>query len=284
MMAATTKGSGSGRSLSQVLPELAHARALALHYGLAVLPLHRETAPGVCSCRNGAACATPAKHPRIRWKDRPAEPPTAEELEHWWRVWPTSRVGILLGDRLCALDVDEHGETHGLDELADLERTFGALPDTWRALSPAGGLHVYLALNGEVSSTTHVLRDGVQLRAGRHIMAAPPSDGRSWEISPSEAALARLPAWVGQLVHEAEGGRHYLPLPGRLAPGWRHDTYVAAARSMARNRFPVAAIVAALTIADRELGDPPKNDHAELRSIAEWAVRVQAWVDTEGLA
>ena len=64
-----------------------------------------------------------------------------------------------------ALDVDEHGDTHGLDELHDLERTFGPLPDTWRALTPSGGLHVYFQLHGELAATTHLLRDGVQLRA-----------------------------------------------------------------------------------------------------------------------
>jgi Bifunctional DNA primase/polymerase, N-terminal len=257
--------------------ELTHARPLALQFGLAIVPMHREVAPGACSCRSSAGCGTPGKHPRIRWADRPAEPPTAEELEHWWAVWPDSRVGIILGDRLCAFDVDEHGEEHGLDALRDLEATFGVLPDTWRALSPSGGVHVYFRLAGEVTPTTHALRPGVQLRAGRHIMACPPSDGREWEISPAQAALASLPAWVPQLVRENEPtSRRYLPLSERLRPNWRHDSYVAAARSMARAGFPVDAIEAALTVTDRQLGDPPKNDPAELRSIAEWATNAQA--------
>jgi hypothetical protein len=265
--------------------ELAHAKALAVHFGLAVMPLHRQVAPGVCSCRKGASCGTPGKHPRIHWAERPAEPPTVEELEHWWQAWPDSRAGILLGDRLCALDIDEHGTTHGLDELHDLERTFGPLPDTWRALSPSGGRHIYFRLNGEVTSSTHQLRDGVQLRAGRHIMAAPPSDGRAWEVSPGEAALASLPAWVPQLVRAAApSGRRYLPLPGRLRPSWRHDSYVAGARSMARNRFPLEAIVAALTVTDRILGDPPKDDLHELEAIARWAITAQAQADTEDSA
>ncbi len=114
------------------------------------------------------------------------------------------------------------------------------------------------------------------MRAGRYVMACPPSDGREWEISPNEAALAPLPAWVPQLVREADpGGRRYLPLPGCLRPNWRHESYVAGARSMARNGFPVEAIVAALAVTDRVLGDPPKDDRAELEAIAEWAVDAQ---------
>lgn len=245
---------------------------------LAVLPGHLQAARGVCSCRKGAGCATPGKHPRIRWADRPAEPPTLEEIERWWRDWPDSLIDVILGERFCCLDVDEHADDHGLDELHDLERTFGPLPDTWRALTPSGGLHAFFALDGEVRATTHKLRTGVQLRAGRNIMVLPPSAGREWELSPDEVPLAPLPAWIPQYVREAEGerGSAYLPLPDRLGRGWRHDTYAAAARSMARNRFPGEAIVAALEVTDRLLGDPPKNDRGELEEIAAWAIHVQA--------
>jgi hypothetical protein len=259
---------------------LQHARVLAQRFGLAILPLHRTLAPGVCSCRKGAACATAGKHPRIRWADRPAEAPSRAELEWWWSSWPDSRVGLLLGDRLCAFDVDEHGQEHGLDELHDLETTFGRLPDTWRALTPSSGLHVFFRLAGEVASTTHKLRDGVQLRAGRHVMACPPSDGREWEISPSEVPLADLPSWVPQLIREADpAGRRFLPLGERLRPNDRHLSYVAAARSMARIGLPESAISAALNEADRVLGDPPKDDAQELEQIAAWAIDAQAKVD-----
>jgi hypothetical protein len=114
------------------------------------------------------------------------------------------------------------------------------------------------------------------------MMAAPPSDGREWEVSPAEAALAPLPAWVPQLVRESNpSGRRYLPLPEHLRPSWRHDSYVAGARSMARNRFPLEAIAAALTVTDRLLGDPPKDDPHELEAIARWAIQAQAVADKE---
>ena len=99
---------GRGRGRDVVSTPLEEARALALQ-NLAVMPLHRRVQPGVCSCKSGAECGTPGKHPRIRWKDRPASPPTLEELELWFGRWRDSRLGVLLGDDLCALDVDEHG-------------------------------------------------------------------------------------------------------------------------------------------------------------------------------
>ena len=239
---------------------LRHARALALRFGLAVVPLVHGT-----------------KRPVIRWAERPALPPAGDEIARWWREHPNADVGLILGDRLCAFDVDEHGEAHGLDSLHELERTFGPLPETWRALSPRGGLHVYFALAGEVSSSTHELAGGVQLRAGRHIMALPPSAGRAWEVSPSEAALAPLPSWVGQLVREIEpNGVAYLPLPGRITTGFRHPSYTSAARSMARAGLPREAIVAALVVTDRMLGSPPKDDVEELERLVDWAMEKQA--------
>jgi putative DNA primase/helicase len=260
-----------------------HAIALAVVYRLGVIPLHRQIEPGACSCREGADCDKPGKHPRIRWRERPAEPPTREEVGGWWGVWPDARVGVLLGDRFCALDVDEHDPAaSGLDSLADLEATFGALPDTWRALTPSGGVHIWFELRGEVGPTTHRLRPGVQLRAGRHIMAMPPSDGREWEISPREAPLAALPAWIPQYLREANPFERssYLPLADRIQTGSRHASYVAAARSMARAGFPLEAIVAALEVTDRTLAAAPKNDRAELESIARWALRAQIAADT----
>lgn len=254
-----------------------HGVALADVYRLAVVPLHRVVSPEVCSCRRAGECGTPGKHPRIKWADRPAEPPSRQEIERWWRVWPDSRLGVILGDRFAALDVDEHGDVSGLDQLADLESTFGRLPDTWRSLTPTNGLHVWFALDGEVRPTTHMLRDGVQLRAGRHIMAMPPSDGREWEISPSEVPLASLPLWIPQYLREANpaAGSSYLPLPAQLKNGFRHDSYVAAARSMARAGLPFEAIVAALKVTDGIVAEVPKNDVQELEAIARWAIRAQ---------
>ena len=263
-------------------PEHVAAAWLSRH-GLAVVPLHRQVAPGVCSCRKAGACGTPGKHPRILWKGRLAQPAAPDELERWFGVWSDSRVGVILGDEHCAFDVDEHGDTHGLDELHDLERTFGALPVTWRGLTPSGGLHIYFQLHGEVAATTHMLRDGVQLRAGRHVMACPPSDGRMWEFAPGEVPLAPLPGWVAQYLRERHrgGAGSRLPIPQRLGEGWRHDTYVSAARSMAKVGFPGEAIFAALKVTDRLRGAPPKNDDQELHEIAAWASDAQAGEDAE---
>jgi putative DNA primase/helicase len=252
-----------------------HARALA-RFDLAVVPLHPRREDGTCDCRKRDSCKTPGKHPRILWKDRPAEPPTDEELERWWRAWPDSGLGVILGDRLCALDVDHHpGGADGPAVLARLEAEHEPLPDTWHATSPAGGGgHLYFASHGRFASV-HQVADGIQLRAGRHVMVLPPTYGRAWLTSPRQAPLADLPIWVANLAQQerrqsAGNGRYRVA--EQLLPDDRHPTYVRVAIELARMRLPVEVIAEMLAVIDRRMARPPKDDPDELAAIAAWAV------------
>lgn len=111
----------------------------------------------------------------------------------WWRRWSDANIGIACrASGLVVLDVDpRHG---GDDALFELERELGALPDTLRALTGGGGLHVLfkhpgVELRGEIAS-------GVEIKDAGYIVASPsvhPS-GRAyvWEIAPGEGPLAPL--------------------------------------------------------------------------------------------
>lgn len=255
-----------------------HARALA-QYGLAVVPLHPRREDGSCDCRKRHKCPTPGKHPRILWKDRPAEPPTEEELERWWRTWPDSGIGVILGDRHCALDIDHHpGGADGPAVLARLQAEHDALPNTWRATSPAGGGgHLYFANHGRFTSLRQIA-DGIQLRAGRHVMVLPPTYGRAWIASPRQAPLADLPVWVADLAQrkrrqQASGGGW---VAEELLPDNRHPTYVRVALELARMRLPAGVIAEMLAVVDHRMAQPPKKDRDELDSIAAWAVEEAA--------
>ena len=98
-------------------------------------------------------------------------------------------------------------------------------------------------------------------------MACPPVGRPRVELAPGEVPLALLPGWVPQYLRERHRGGAAgacRSLTGS-ATGWRHDTYVSAARSMAKAGFPGEAIFAALKVTDRLRGAPPKNDDDELR-------------------
>ena len=240
--------------------QLRAARYYARHCGLAPIPL------------NGKA-------PRLPWADLPAEPPSDEQLTDWWKRWPGTSVGVIIGDRHAVLDVDVRTAFDGWDSVHDLEAEHAALPDTWRALTPAGGGHIWFALPAGVTVVTKTLAAGVQLRTGRHVMAMPPAPSRDWELSPTEVGLAELPAWLAGLAQPAAstGGQDYEPLdvPDRIPVEERHDTLVRIARSMRRKGLRYSAILAALVETDREQVDHPPGEreitHQELEEIAQWA-------------
>lgn len=75
------------------LTPLAEALRLAA-LGYYVVPLH-ESADGICSCHKGAACRTPAKHPRTtHGKDEGTR--DEAQIRHWWAQWPTAGIGVCI--------------------------------------------------------------------------------------------------------------------------------------------------------------------------------------------
>src|SRR2546428_9115579 len=84
--------------------------------GRPVLPLHvtLDDERRVCSCRDGARCDRPGKHPRILAWQHNATTDDAT-IRRWWPAWPTARVGMGTGKRsgMVVLDVDPR---HGGDD------------------------------------------------------------------------------------------------------------------------------------------------------------------------
>ena len=103
--------------------------------GIPVYPVHwPRPAPGGaspgCSCRRGAACDRPAKHPLVRHGIHDATTNPAQ-LERWWQRWPQANLGLATGIVFDALDIDGPA---GLAALRQLARHGGPA-----APRPAGG-------------------------------------------------------------------------------------------------------------------------------------------------
>jgi hypothetical protein len=140
--------------------------------GWRVIPLH-DISRGVCSCRKGAECITPGKHPRLRdWPERAST--DANLIGGWWKHWPDANVGILTGAEsgLVVLDVDpRNGGSETLDALI-VEH--GPLPLTPMVETGGGGLHFYFAHpGGRVRGRE--LGPGLELKADGQFVVAPPS-------------------------------------------------------------------------------------------------------------
>jgi hypothetical protein len=122
-------------------------------------------------------------------------------IRGWWGRWPAANVGVPTGRRsdLLVLDVDARGG--GFESLATLERENGSLPETARARTGGGGVHVFFRYPAEetVRSSAGTLGPGLDVRGEGGYVVVPPSRTQSayeWidRSPPADATwlLARL--------------------------------------------------------------------------------------------
>jgi hypothetical protein len=117
--------------------------------GIPVYPVHwPRLTPGevtlVCSCRHGASCDRPAKHPLVRHGIHDATTDPAQ-LERWWRRWPHANLGLTTGIVFDALDVDGPA---GLAALRQLARTVDLRLPGPLVATGGGGWHHWFAPTG----------------------------------------------------------------------------------------------------------------------------------------
>lgn len=233
----------------------ADAAAGYLRRGWVVLPMHTATAGAGCTCPAGSSCGSPGKHPRLRWPAG-AAPPTAHDVRGWWRRWPAAGVGILTGaSGLLVVDVDPR---HGGDEtLRRVEADYGPLPVTLRSVTGGGGEHfVFTAVDG-VRPSAGMLGAGVDIRAGRSLIVAPPSvhaAGRPYRWLDPETPVARPPAWLIRLVSPPPPTRSPAPPPLRVVAGGRYAAAALAGECANVRRATVGERNAVLNLAAFKLG------------------------------
>ena len=164
--------------------------------GWPVLPVYEPDDQGHCSCGKGAACDSPAKHPRTRhgFKDATTD---ESQIREWWRIWPNANVAVSTGP-LSGLVVVDLDPRHGSDaSFVRLKAEYGPIPETLTCVTGGGGQHLYFVSPGSsIRSRTGVLR-GIDVRAdGSYIIVAPSrhSSGQlyAWNDSPRRD-IAQLP-------------------------------------------------------------------------------------------
>lgn len=169
-------------------------------------------------------------------------------IDNWWNgLYGRCGVGIALGDQpngmhLFALDVDDHGHGNGADELQDLERVHGPLPDTWRAITGSGNTHIVFRAPAGVTvrnqqANGNRVAPNIDVRgAGGQIVVAPTVHPDSlnayhWEhgFEPWTIEPAVAPDWLVDLVREPDAPVSSSPSTSSSAP--RRDDLFAAHRS-----------------------------------------------------
>lgn len=186
--------------MTEPAPDPASAQAVALRYaalGLRVLPIK----PGT-------------KRPPMReWVEASTADP--QIILNWYTgMYARHGVGLAMGRQpdgrfIFAVDVDEHDpNASGGDSLAELERTHGKLPDTWRSITGSGGLHLLFAAPRGAEVRNGTIGPGLDIRGeGGQIVVHPtlhPTTGRiyEWEhgCAPWECDLADAPDWLISLL------------------------------------------------------------------------------------
>ena len=135
---------------------------------------------------------------------------TEKEVEEWWRRWPDANVGIVTGrvSGIVVLDVDPR--SGGDSALVGLEERWGALPPTLEVQTGGGGRHLWFSSDEELPPA--VLAPGLELKAERSVVIAPPSVHASghryvWipARSPDDLAAALVPGWLELIAHGEAG-------------------------------------------------------------------------------
>ncbi|HYF09523.1 MAG TPA: bifunctional DNA primase/polymerase [Acetobacteraceae bacterium] len=190
------------------------ALAYSERLGLSVIPTGEGCKPG--SVKKFGALLEAAKEAREQWfrtTDGTKDPALIRAI---WTRFPRANVSICTGrvSGVFALDIDaKDGKVDGFGALAELEERYGALPRSWRALTPSGGEHRYfrqpdgwdlrnkvgLRLYDSGARVSEVF-NGLDIRTDGGACAAPPSVKASgsyrWADHPLEVEIADAPLWL----------------------------------------------------------------------------------------
>jgi hypothetical protein len=211
-------------------------------WGIPVYPVHwpRPRSGGAslgCSCRLGAACDRPAKHPLVRHgiHDATTQP---GQLERWWSRWPHANLGLATGIVFDALDVDGPAGVAALHKLA---RAVGLRLPGPLVRTGGGGWHYWFAPTGLGNRPPRGLAY-VDWRGIGGAVLAPPSQHVSgrvyrWLVSLVAAPLPEVPAALRALLDPDRPTRTGPVRPAEPAtPGHPYGRRVLAAELAALGR------------------------------------------------
>jgi hypothetical protein len=121
----------------------------------------------------------------------------ARRIGIWWSRWPGANVGVPTGERSGLLVLDIDPKDGGSASLAELERSSGPLPETAKARTGGGGMHVFFAypVGEEVRSSAGRLGPGLDVRGEGGYVVVPPSRTQSAYEWLDRVPLA-APAWL----------------------------------------------------------------------------------------
>ena len=204
-------------------------------------------------------------------------------INFWWNKWPNASIGIATGSisQLVVIDedVDPDKGLDGVDSIRRWERDHSALPETARALTGRGGVHLYYRYEGNDIRNSAGLLEGVDVRGEGGFVVAPPSihpNGRdyAWEDDPDDIGITPLNDVVRELLESKKMDTNHerFKLPERIPNGSRNDTLYRLACSLQAQGLSDDAILATVQKTNADLCVEPVDDE-EITNIVNSALR-----------
>lgn len=147
-----------------------------------------------------------SKEPTLKgWQTHATNDP--DSVESLFDNYPLANVGIATGDGLLVVDVDTKRGKSGLASLDAVQSEHGPLPDTLKARTPTGGIHLYFRYDHhafELGNRANI-RDGLDARGRGGYVLAPPStiSGAPYHWT-NNTPIADAPPWLIALVGRRE--------------------------------------------------------------------------------
>jgi putative DNA primase/helicase len=132
------------------------------------------------------------------FKDASKDP---EQHRAWAKQFPNSNIAYATGaasGNLIVIDVDVKNEKSGAKSYVELQKKYGAFPETRMLTTPSGGFHaLYTYPEGMTIQCKVGFREGIDIRADGGYCVAPPStiNGLGYEWVDPDVPVAPAPKW-----------------------------------------------------------------------------------------
>ena len=166
------------------------------------------------------------KMPAVKWQHLQSLAADAAKIQGWFDTEPSFGIGLIQGRNAGTIVLDFDARDGGMETLAQLDAQ--GLPESVRAFTPGGGVHVILRHPGrDVPSRKNVL-PGMDVRGDGGFIVAHPSihaNGRryEWDVDchPDECAVAECPEFILKVITapleastKEDAGIVRMPAPG----------------------------------------------------------------------
>jgi len=277
-------------AVSATQPSRAEAALQYARLGFAVLPLHTAR-KGVCSCRDGATCSRPGKHPRLKGGVHGATSDPAQ-IEQLWQKYPSANVGIATGRKSGIIVLDIDPRNGGEETFRSLVDELGPLPATPSSRTGGDGRHYLFKSPDFDVGTDHGKRlgPGIDVQSDGAVIVAPPSrhvSGRRYRwIKNRDLASCKIrslpPAWLARLSLSSPRAAtdQTASSPLVVTPGARNDQLMRVAGKLRNTGLSDQALLQALVAENQRICVPPL-DRQEVEKIAASVMRYPASSDSD---